>query len=369
MAFATRSLCLAFATLTLAGIGQAQIVIGSGRASGMGRAGLAVPYDWNSSGRLNPAIYGLLPSQFRFSVPGLAYRFQGLSFNDLRTYSGNINDGGLDPNQLSDLARNLGDENVEFGLGLSGSFFMSGFALDFSGEGLAATRPNASLQVWSGSGANGAPPADAQLDAYGVAGYETGFAYGRRIRMDGVPDASLGVRVKLVKSYYTHQFVDSNAIANNSGSTLGSEMGGNLVLSQDSAGVDLGLILSSSKTEGFFAGATIDNFITPETSFAATLPNNVVGTKIIRPYARMVNAGVGYLTPDRFMIAADVYDIFNGGGAKEFRSGFEYLMTDWFALRGGYASRSGFTMGVGLGDINLAYSTQYPGQFNYAFRF
>ena len=237
--------------MTLAGVSQAQIVIGSGRASGMGRAGLAVPYDWNASGRLNPAIYGLLPSQFRFSVPGIAYRFQGLSFDDLRTYSGNINNGGLDPNQLSNLARDLGDENVEFGLGLSGSFFMSGFALDFSGEGLAATRPNASLQAWSGSGANGAPPADAQLDAYGVAGHETGFAYGRRIRLDGVPDASLGVRVKFVKSYYTHQFVDATAIANNSGSSLGSEMGGQQVLSRDSAGVDLGIILSSSKTDGF----------------------------------------------------------------------------------------------------------------------
>lgn len=335
----------------------------------MGRAGLAVPYDWVYSGRMNPAIYGLAPTEFRFQIPGLSYRLKGLSYSELRDFAGSVNDGGVDSDKLSSLARTLGDENVEFGAGLASGLFIKGLMVDFEGSAVATTRPNAELQTWVQSGSSGAVPANARLDAYGVGGYETGFAYGRRLNTPGDYDVSVGARFKVVRSYYSHNFVDSASIQTSGGSNLATEMNGNSHLSDTGYGLDFGLVSSSSKTEGLFFGAVIENLIQPKVTFDGTLPGGSPDVSEIRPYSRKFNLGTGYMTPNKFLLAADFYDVFNGGGAQEFRAGTEFKSTSWFAVRGGYASRSGFTMGVGLGDFNLSLGSNMASQFSYSLRF
>lgn len=360
--------CL-MAALATALPAAADWTFGSGRSSGMGNAGLAVPYDWLYSGRLNPAIYGLAPEGYRFQIPGLSYRLRGLDFSEFQDFGGSINDGGLDGNKVADLARTLGDENVEFGAGLAGGVYGNGFMFDFGGDAVATTRPNADLRTWVGSGNQGAVPANARLDAYGVGGYEFGAAYGRRLNTPGDIDLSVGARLKYVRSYYTHQFVDANAIANGNPATLAPEMNGNGALNETGLGLDIGIVASASKTEGFFYGATVDNLIEPRVTFDGSLPGGAPGTSSVKPYRRAVNLGTGYLTPNKFLIAADFYDVFNGANNQEFRAGLEYRSTSWFAVRGGYASRAGFSVGLGLGDFNIAFSSDTPGQLGYSFRF
>lgn len=360
---------IAIALSILPAFATADLTFGSGRASGMGNAGLAVPYDWLYSGRLNPAIYGLAPESFRLQIPGLSYRLQGLNFDEFRDFAGSINDAGIDENKVSELARTIGDENSEFGAGVGLGIFTQGLMLDFGGEAVAMTRPNATLRNWVQTGSQGNVPANSRLDAYGVGGYEIGAGYGRRLNTPGNYDIAIGARAKFVKSYYTHRFVDSAAIQNNAGSALAPEMNGKDSLDENGFGLDVGVVASTSKTEGLFFGATVENLIEPKVTFDGTLPGGSPGTSTVRPYRRSFNVGTGYLTPNKFLLAADFYDVFNGAGTQEFRAGAEFKSTSWFAVRGGYASRSGFTVGLGLGSINLAYSSDLPSQLSYSFRF
>ena len=360
-----RSLML-IATLTIATIGSADWVIGSGRFNGMGRAGLALPGDYIYSGKLNPAMYGLAPSKFQFSIPRFSFRLQGVGFNDLRDFSGDIDGGGLDENKLAEIARQLGDENFEFGAGTGIGLLFNGFALDLEGDALVAGVPNQDLQNWVNSGSQGNVPINSRLDAYGLGGYQIGFGYGKRFNTPGELDLSIGARVKVVKSYYTHRFADANSIQNNTAGSLSPEMGGNDVLDENGIGLDLGFVASASKDQGFFIGATIQNLIAPNTTFNGIDPN--LATSIVRPYPRTFNSGIGYLKPGKFVFAADFVDMFNGAGEQEFRAGSEWILGG-LALRGGYESRSGFTIGAGLGGFNIAFGGNSSGSLSYALRF
>lgn len=360
-----RSLML-IATLAIAAVGSADWVIGSGRFNGMGRAGLALPGDYIYSGRLNPAMYGLAPSKFQFAVPRFSFRLEGVGFGDLQDFFGDIDNGGLDENKLAEIARNLGDENFEFGAGAGLGILFNGFALDFAGDALVAGLPNQPLQNWVNTGAQGNVPVNSRLDAYGLGGYQIGIGYGKRFNTPGEMDMSIGARVKIVKSYYTHRFADANSIQNNTAGALSPEMGGNDVLDENGVGLDFGIVSSASKDRGFFVGATVENLIAPQTTFDGLAPD--LATSIVRPYPRTFNTGIGYLTPGKFVFAADFYDIFNGAGEQEFRTGAEWLLGG-LALRGGYESRSGFTIGAGIGGFNIAFGGNSSGALSYALRF
>ncbi len=366
-----QSLRIAVSLLVVApaALASADWVIGSGPNAGMGRAGLALPGDTINQGRVNPAIYGLAPSGFRFQFPRFSFRLDGVGIGDLEDVFGDSNNSGLDASKLSDIARQFGDEDIQFGAGVGLGLFFSGLAIDFSGDAIVSGLPNATLQNWVDAGAAGAVPVGSRLDAYGLGKGEVGFGYGKRFNTPGSADISVGVRAKIVRSYYSHRFADTNTIQNNLDGVLAPEMGGNDVLDESGFGLDLGFIASSSKTQGLFFGATVENLLEPKTSFQGTLPNGIPGTETVRPYQRTVNLGVGYLSPKNFHVAADLVDVFNGAGGKEFRAGAQWSVTRGFALRGGYESRAGFTFGVGLGGFNLALGGNSAGQLGYALRF
>ena len=348
---------------------SADWVLGSGRAAGMGNAGLAVPYDIVHSGRLNPAIYGLASGSAKFEAPRISTRLKNIGFGDLADFSGSISSGGFDSNDLSTFARRLGDENVQFGLGANLGIFAGGLAVSAQGDALASTVPNAALQTWVQGGAAGVPPGAAQLDAYGLGGYELGFAYGRRFNTAGNMDLSIGVRAKVVRSYYSHYSVNSTQIENGLAGSPAPEMGGSATLSKDGFGLDLGVIASASKNQGFFFGAVVNNLIEPDTSFAGTFPNSVPGLNEIKPHTRTVSLGTGYMSTNGFVIAVDLADAFNSAGSQELRAGMEWAMGKSMALRAGYSSRFGGSVGLGFGGFNIAYGGNSSGQLSYALRF
>jgi hypothetical protein len=367
MRYSILFLATAVVLAMLPAIGRADFQIGGGAAPGMGKAGLAIPYKLAGSGKMNPAAYGLLDGKLKFTWPSFRFRLQGINFSDLEDFNGTVGDGGFDQNELSRLARQFGDESIEFGAGADVALSFGGFAFSFSGDGHAFTRPNADLQGWVQSGSAGAPPLASRLDAYGVAGYEFGVAYGRRIRSKEWGGISVGARAKFVRTYYSHQFVTGTDIATNAGGRPAPEMGGQDVLDETGFGLDLGVIASREKDRGWFYGATIDNLIVPNVKFSATDPLGAPGES--KPYKRAFNLGSGYLIPDRGYFALDWADLGNGAGKQELRMGGEYWVTRGFAVRAGYASRVGYSVGVGLGGFNFAYSRNLPGQFSYSLKF
>ena len=228
-----KRLLLLCGIVAAASIAQADWVIGSGRYPGMGSAGLALPRDFLYSGRLNPGLYGLAPTRFQFQVPRFSFRLSQVSLDDLRDFSGAVGDGGLSEDDIGELARKLGDDDFEFGVGTGLGFLTNGFALDINGDALVAGYPNDSLKAYVRSGSTGIVPIDARLDAYGLAGYEIGFGYGRRINNPGNIDFSIGARVKLVRGYYTHRIADATAIQGGGNGFLAPEMGGSDTLDED----------------------------------------------------------------------------------------------------------------------------------------
>ncbi len=362
----TRSLLLC-AVVAAASIAQADWVIGSGRYPGMGNAGLALPRDFLYSGRLNPGLYGLAPAKFQFQVPRFSFRVHRVSLRDLQDFSGAINRGGLSGDDIGELARKLGDDEFEFGAGAGLGFLTHGFALDVNGDALVAGFPNDPLRAWVQGGATGVVPIDARLDAYGIAGYEIGLGYGRRLNNPGNTDISVGARLKIVRGYYTHRIADASAIQGGGNGFLAPEMGGRDTLNESGVGLDIGVVASASPDQGFFYGATVENLVVPRTSFNVTNPGGS-GTGGVRPYERKFNVGFGYLAPNQAAFAADFVDVFNGSGQQELRVGSE-LLFGGIAVRGGYESRSGFTLGVGFGGFNLAFVGNSSKQMSYAFRF
>ncbi|MCU0317519.1 MAG: conjugal transfer protein TraF [Fimbriimonadaceae bacterium] len=350
-------------------ISHADFQFGQGRAYGMANAGLAVPYDWIHSGRKNPAIYAFAPRGLRATFPNIGVRLQGVSFGDLNDVLGNANSGGLNRDDLANIARNFGGRPIDFGANGEFGLSFAGLIVDFRGEAIVTARPNDPLRQWVNSGGSGTIPISARMDGYGIGGYEIGFAYGTRLNTGDESGIAVGARAKFVRTYYTHQFIDGPGIAANGSATLAPEMNGNDTLSENGFGLDVGAIYSSSRQEGLFFGATIENLIKPDASFGATLPNGVPGVVGVRPYNRTFNVGAGFKTKENFIIAADWVDMFNGGDGAELRVGLEYMAGSGFALRAGYASNSGYTLGFGVFGINFAYAPDLPQPYSLSFRF
>lgn len=360
---------LATAALAAASVtAHADWTIGSGPAAGMGRAGIALPGDPVNRGRLNPGLYGLA-SGFRFRAPRLSFRIEGIGLGELNDVRGDVDQGGIDIDQLADIARRFGDSDFEVGAGADLGLFFSGFVIDFNGDAFATGVPNPDLQAWVASGSAGTPPTSSRLDAYGVGAYEVGVGYGRRLNTPGNLDLSIGFRAKFVRSYYTHQFVDGTQIANNQPGTPAPEMNGQDVLDETGFGLDLGVVASADKSQGLFLGATLENLVVPQTTFQATHPDAAPGLSTVRPYRRSFNLGLGFTGPRGVDLALDWVDVFGGAGTQELRAGAEWRLAPGIALRSGYESRNGLAIGLGLGGFNLALGGNSTGVLRYALRF
>lgn len=356
----------ASAVFACGSLALADLSFGGSRAAGMGGAGLALGTDISRSGARNPAWHALKP-QTRFFWPDLRFDLNGVNFGSFDEFFNSSSSGSLDTASLGKLARTFGDRRVEAGLNFSLGGQFGAFGLDFASEGFVTTIPNQSLRTWVGAGSNlAAVPADARLDGYGIGLAELGFVGGHVIPSEK-DEIAVGGRLKIVRSYFTHYLADAVAIVSG-GSAAAPEMGGDKVKEKNGFGLDAGLQWNSKATPGLMGALVVNNLLEPNVKFDTFGPGVGGASQRVKPFARSLDLGLGF-DKGPWVAAVDIVDLGNNAGRQELRYGAEVHAGRWVAVRAGYGSRTGWTIGAGLAGFNIAYSGRYPLEASYAFRF
>ncbi|MHB8637647.1 MAG: hypothetical protein ACYC96_14360 [Fimbriimonadaceae bacterium] len=373
---ATKCLALGLAWPSF-GVAHADVQFLGSASTGMAGAGLALPMFWNTESA-NPALFSYSPKAFFFQVPNVQLFTRNISLSDLQSNFGNVSNGGLNSRNLSTFARTFGDNDKQFGVAADIGIGFSGFVFGASGGAIVRTHPNASLQadVKSGTAIQNYNLADT-LDGYGYGYYSLDFAYGHEIpysKNPTDPRLSGGLRVRAMRSYYSHQFVTGAAIVSGATtSTLAPEMAGNNTISSNGIGVDAGFHLAFGTNRNYYAAFQVRNLVTPKIGVAATLPQDqtrgVVGETTVNPFATMVDLGVGATPVKGLNIALDGIDLGNRGNSQEMRLGADYEFAKFFSVQAGYSSRNGWAAGAGIFGFTVAISHQIPISLSYAFRF
>ena len=350
--------------LAVPALASADVTFGGTRASGMGGAGLALPLDVFQNYRLNPAITAFGGKGFRLQYPQFGYRTDGLDLSDVTDLASDLTSGSGNENLAIRLARRYGGRDRDFGVTAGLGFFGGGFALSGEGEASVASRPNAVLKSFIGSGGDiNNAPLDAQLDAYGFGYYQYAIGYANAVQL---PKSRLatGIKVKQVRGYYAHKKAFGPSISGNTtgGVVNGSDVpGGEDFRDARAVGVDLGGIYSTDSLEGVYFGAVVENAVRPNVKFDSEAANNgTLRRDFVDPFATIFNFGLGYQYRQNVLLAADLVDIGNRAGRGEFRTGVELGFARAFAGRAGYNSRTGFTYGVAVGGFNVQLGGQQP---------
>ena len=360
------------ATLSLpaSALADGEYDIGGRRASGMGGAGLAAKRDAAYRGFRNPAAYGLSDS-FRILTPTLGYHMSGLSLSELRDNLGSAASGVLDSGTLGVFARTLGDERARFGAVGDAGLNFSGFHVGVSGFATVMTVPNAALQTWVAGGSVLADFAFTErLDGYGLGTMSYDFAYGKAMDPQNGRQSSIGARVRIVRSYYSHHFADAASIdpvAGTGGSTPGAEMGGSSVISKSGMALDVGYLTDLDESGSLTGAFVIDNLIEPSVGVAAALQGG--GTSTVHAFRRSYSVGIAMQPSKELLYALDLIDLGNNAGVSELRFGAEFMATGAFGVRAGYAGRTGWSVGATVLGIQVSYSKELPLGLTTQFRF
>lgn len=372
------SKCLAVAlALPIAGSVRADVQFLGSASTGMAGAGLALPMFWNTESA-NPALFSYSPKGFFFQVPNIQLFTRNISVSDLQSNFGNVSNGGLNSSNLSTFAQTFGDNDKQFGVAADIGFGFSGFVLGASGGALVRTHPNASLQadVKAGKAIQNYNLNDA-LDGYGYGYYSLDFAYGHEIPYSKNPDdprLAAGLRVRAMRSYYSHQYVNGAAIIGGSTtSTLAPEMTGNNTISANGVGADAGLHAAFGPSKNYYVAVQVRNLVQPKIGVNGTLPQDqtlgVIGETSVNPFVTQYDLGLGATPIKGLNLALDGIDLGNYGHSQEMRLGADYEFAKIFSVQGGYSSRNGWAAGAGIFGFTVAVSKQIPISLSYAFRF
>ncbi|MBI1331879.1 MAG: hypothetical protein JST12_00740 [Armatimonadetes bacterium] len=359
------------ALASLAATAHADVTFGGARAAGMGGAGLALPVDVGNNYRMNPAFLAFGSKAPTLQWPGLGYKLDGISISNVRDVVGTIDHGGLDANGILTLASKYGESPKAVAFNGNVGFRMGGLAIGAKGEAGINSIPNASLQTWAQAGGDtNNVPADARLDAYGYGYQQVEVGYGNSVRSKA-GKFTLGANVRRIKAYYAHKFADSATIA--SGDSNGVQNGSGITgdfATQDSTGVDVGLLYNFPNVNNLYIGTVIENFIEPNIAFNYEAPGG--GQPIIPggfdPYKRTFNLGLGYVQ-DKVLMAADLVDIGNNSGGQQFRAGAEFKIGGNSYFRTGYNTQTAFTYGFSVGGFNIQLGGKAPLSLTSVIRF
>lgn len=359
------------AILGLAATSHADVTFGGARAAGMGGAGLALPVDVGNNYRMNPAFLAFGSKAPTIQWPGVGYKLDGISLGNVSDIIGTIDKGGLDASGILQLARQYADSPKAVAFNANVGFRFGGLAIGGKGEAGINSIPNAVLQQWVQQGGDiNNVPAGSRLDAYGFGYQQYEVGYGNSIRTKA-GKFTIGANVRRIKAYYAHKFADQNTIQNNdqNGVQNGSGIVGDFV-TQESTGVDLGLLYNFPKMNNLYIGSVIENFIEPKIAFNYEAPGG--GQPIVPggfdPYKRTFNLGLGYVQ-DKLLMAADLVDIGNNASGQELRYGAEYAVGKSAFIRAGYNSRTAFTYGLSIGGFNLQLGGKVPLSITSSVRF
>jgi len=218
--------------------------------------------------------------------------------------------------------------------------------------------PNTALRNWARTDGDPANiPNDARGDIIAFAAVSLpDITGGVRLPLQG-GELAVGARVRNLRVFYTHYFADAQALRDNGGAARAPELGGRDFLERRTTGVDLGLLWRPDSAIPYTLALVVENAVEPDVRIDATDRN---GNPIrLKPLRRAVHAGFAMETGVGTLFALDMIDIGNRTGRGELRIGAEQRLGP-IILRSGYASRTGWTAGLGIGGFNFAYSSEFP---------
>lgn len=353
---------------------------GGTRVAGMGGAGLALPFDVVDNNRLNPGMLGYGPKRVALEEPGLDFDLGGIDYNKVRDDFNNVSGGVTsNTNSLFSLGAILGTQQRDVALDFYGGVYIEGFAINGLASAAVETRPNAQLEAFSANPSSENLPSNAQLDVYGLGYYTYGLSYGHMVQAKGgtASPLSVGASVNIYKAYYSHQQGVYTGYNDSTGSFSGSftadptDMGTSTNdVSKSGMGIDIGALGNSTSKTPIYYGVVIHNLIEPNIKFnedyiptgsaapeGATAGTPYSGTpRSIDPFKRRFDLGVGSSLNNKLLVAADWDDVGNGEGIQELGLGGEYKIFGNTAIRAGYNTLEGFTLGASIVGINLAVS-------------
>jgi hypothetical protein len=335
----------------------ADLSFGGSPSAGMGGAGLAVIRRPTAQSFQNPAVIAYVQG-FRFGAGNIDTTARGASLSrlldDLEVRQGSA----ADITTAAGLLRKYAREDTR--LLLTGDFgiIASGVGISVGGIVDARLLPNAPLQTWARTDDNPINiPANARADviAVGVVSLPDITTGVRLPSPQG--DLAVGVRLRNLKLYYTHYFANQAQLQAGQNATRAPELQGRDYREFSATGVDLGFLWRPTGDQTYTLALVVENFVEPNIRFQAT--DRVGQVFNFKPLKRSYHAGVAVELETGSLIAVDFIDIGNNVGKGEIRLGYEQRLGR-IALRTGYASKTGWTAGLGIGGFNLAYSDTLP---------
>jgi hypothetical protein len=335
----------------------ADLSFGGSPSAGMGGAGLAVIRRPTAQSFQNPAVIAYVQG-FRFGAGNIDTTSRGASFSrlldDLEVRQGSAADIATAAGLLRKYAREDTRLLITGDLGV----IASGVGISVGGIVDARLIPNAPLQNWARTNGNIANiPNDARADviAVGVVSLPDITTGVRLPSPQG--DLAVGVRLRNLKLYYTHYFADQAQLQAGQNATRAPELQGRDFREFSATGVDLGFLWRPTGDQTYTLALVVENFVEPNIRFEAT--DRVGQVFNFKPLKRSYHAGVAVELETGSLIAVDFIDIGNNVGKGEIRLGYEQRLGR-IALRTGYASKTGWTAGLGIGGFNIAYSDTLP---------
>lgn len=362
------------------------------RAFAMGGAGLATTRNQTSNeSRFNPASLAFTPKGFALYSPSFSFRTDG-AISTTKAYSYLFS--GAEIGETTDLIRRFGEEDSVFGINSNIGFRLGSFELMVQGVAKSRLLPNASLANWAKAGANlNNVPSDAQADVL-AAGYLTlpSIAYAIKLpsrsrsedaTADGADgansndkgyDTAVGLRVRVLQTYYTRYFLNQTVIRGNIDPLRAPELGGRDYLKETGVAADVGFLFRPRAGKGVSAALVVNNLVKPNSKFRA------INTGLQQYQGRVGNneeynllqttvSGGAALETGGLTIAADLMDITSATRPVDLRFGAEQQIGKSIALRGGYSSNTGITGGFGLFGFNFAFGERLPLEVNKSIRF
>jgi hypothetical protein len=335
----------------------ADLSFGGSPSAGMGGAGLAVIRRPTAQSFQNPAVIAYVQG-FRFGAGNIDTTSRGASFSrlldDLEVRQGSAADIATAAGLLRKYAR----EDTRMLLTGDLGVIASGVGISVGGIVDARLIPNAPLQNWARTNGNIANiPNDARADviAVGVVSLPDITTGVRLPSPQG--DLAVGVRLRNLKLYYTHYFANQAQLQAGGSATRAPELQGRDYREFSATGIDLGFLWRPTGDQTYTLALVVENFVEPNIRFEAT--DRVGQVFNFKPLKRSYHAGVAVELETGSLIAVDFIDIGNNVGKGEIRLGYEQRLGR-IALRTGYASKTGWTAGLGIGGFNIAYSDTLP---------
>lgn len=357
-----------FLLATTSSVAGADITFGgNARIMAMGGAGLAVVDRSGNTSPINPAQIALLNRRSFVDLPSLGVRFRGIPLGTMfdRAF------GGVNKTDATSLMKDFGGRDVEFGGQFNWGLRLGHLDARSNFIGTGRLLPNAALKTWANT-ANG--------DVTKLTGAERGDFVGagilsiptigvaERISAAGSPTlVEVGARVKLMRAYYSHYVVDSNAIQTSGSAAPAAEMGGRSSLRQDGLGIDVGFLAHPRNAQGLTGAVVITNLIAPNFRFNGTSTDGLNNPVSYDYQPRTVALGTAWQSRN-VLVAADLVDITSSYGATQLRLGAEWNLKK-IALRAGYNAQHGFSYGFGLGFLQFSFGKKLPLEVTQTLRF